>query len=152
MTLLNKSNKLVTVKWLTRIAFHVGQRSRTCSTVSWVSGHGIILLDKANLSYLSSSDKRIWILKLLMGDLVRVSKIVYRYCRYQWIESKTFIATQPINWYLAFLPSYNMNDYRLQAVSPTRSLQINELLTLRTIINSPSLFITTTLSIWIIRN
>ena len=36
VTLLNKSNKFVTVKWLARIAFHVGQCSRTCSTVSWV--------------------------------------------------------------------------------------------------------------------
>ena len=36
VTLLNKSNKFVSVKWLARIAFHVGQCSRTCATVSWV--------------------------------------------------------------------------------------------------------------------
>ena len=36
VTLLNKSNRFVTVKWLVRIAFHIGQCSRTCSTVSWV--------------------------------------------------------------------------------------------------------------------
>ena len=36
VTVLNKSNKLVSAKWLARIAFPVGQCSRTCSTVSWV--------------------------------------------------------------------------------------------------------------------
>jgi hypothetical protein len=35
VTWLNKSNKLVTLNWLLRIAFHVGHSSSTCLTVSW---------------------------------------------------------------------------------------------------------------------
>jgi hypothetical protein len=37
VTWLNKSSKLLTVKWLLQIAFHVRHGSSICSTVSWVS-------------------------------------------------------------------------------------------------------------------
>ena len=39
VTLLNKSNKFVTVKWLAQIAFHVGQCSSICLFVWCLTAH-----------------------------------------------------------------------------------------------------------------